>query len=294
VSYTIRNTIILGIVLLLIVGAGGFYTMYRMPRSMQKVDAEIKRLNDELQNTPDLANQYNTTAALLEDVKVRWETRHKEVPAKDITGETYGYFNRTMDLSGEVKMDMTYVGPKDFGNYGYNVYTLKGEATYQNLYKFIWYSESGRRLFKLTNLTLRGYEAKNAETKTTKVLVLFEMELQAFYSSMAELNNAPAPKVGTPATLASNPFYPLIMREIPPPQPDEVEIERSDLKAVIPGKAFIIDQNQKSRVLEEGAPVYLGYVTRIVPDDGLIECLLNKGGVAEKFVLKIRQGQPIK
>ena len=50
----------------------------------------------------------------------------------------------------------------------------------------------------------------------------------------------------------------------------------------------------EGRVLEEGAPVYLGYVTKIVPDDGLIECLLNKGGVAEKFVLRIRQGQPIK
>ena len=293
-SYTIRNTVILGVVLLIIAGAGGFYTMYQMPKSMARVDGEIRKLNDELQNTPDLANQYNTTASLLEDVKVRWETRHKEVPAKDITGETYGYFNRTMDLSGEVKMDMTYVGPKDFGNYGYNVYTLKGEATYANMYKFIWYSESGRRQFKLTNLTLRGYESKNLETKSTKVLVLFEMELQAYYSNLAELNNAPAPKVGSPAALASNPFHPLIMREIPPPQPDEIEIERCDLKAVIPGKAFIIDQNQKSRVLEEGAPVYLGYVTKIVPDDGLIECLLNKGGVAEKFVLRIRQGQPIK
>ena len=120
------------------------------------------------------------------------------------------------------------------------------------------------------------------------------MELQAYYSNLPELNNAPAPKVGTPANLKSNPFYPLIMREIPPPQPDEIEIERSDLKAVIPGKAFIIDQNQKSRILEEGTAVYLGYVTKILPNDGMIECLLNKGGVAEKFILKIRQGQPIK
>jgi hypothetical protein len=294
VSNTIRNTVILGIVLLLIVATGGFFTWYQIPKSIARVDKDIKKLNDELQNTPDLANEYNTTAAMLEDVKVRWETRHKEVPEKDITGETYGYFNRTMDLSGEVKMDMTYVGPKDFPNYGYNVYTLKGEAPFQNLYKFIWYSESGRRLFKISNLTLRGYEAKDPDTKNTRILVLFDMELQAFYSNMPELNNAPAPRVGTPARLTSNPYYPLILREIPPPQPDEIEIERSDLKAVIPGKAFIIDQNLKSRILEEGDPVYLGYVTKIIPDDGKIECLLNKGGVAEKFTLKIRQGQPIK
>jgi hypothetical protein len=294
VTYSIRNSVILGSILFLIVAAGGFFTMYQLPKSLDKVELQISGLQDELQNTPDLANQYNSTTALLEDVKGRWENRHKEVPEKDITGETYGYFNRTIDLSGEVKMDMTYVGPQQFTNYGYNVYTLKGEAPFQNLYKFIWYSENGRRLFKISNIALREYEAKNPETNETKILVLFDMELQAFYSSLPELHNAPAPRVGSPLALKSNPFYPLILREIPPPKPDEIEIERSDLKAVIPGKAFIIDQFQKSRVLEEGDAVYLGYVTKITPDAGQIECLLNKGGVAEKFVLKIRQGQPIK
>jgi hypothetical protein len=47
-------------------------------------------------------------------------------------------------------------------------------------------------------------------------------------------------------------------------------------------------------VLEEGEPVYLGYVTKIQPELGKIECLLNKGGVSEKFELTIRAGQPIK
>jgi hypothetical protein len=36
--------------------------------------------------------------------------------------------------------------------------------------------------------------------------------------------------------------------------------------------------------------VYLGYVTRIIPDDGRIECTLNKGGIIEKVELKIRYG----
>jgi hypothetical protein len=230
----------------------------------------------------------------LEESKKRWETRNKDVPAKDITGETYGYFNRTIDVAGEVKLDMTYIGPKDFGRYGYNIYTLKGEGTFDNLYKFIWYTENGRRLFKISNLVLRGYESKQKETGETRVLVLYDMELQAFYSSIPELNIAPTQRNIVPATLTTNPFYPLIFREIPPPQPDEIEIERSILKAVIPGKAFIIDQFQKSRQLSEGDKVYLGYVTKIIPDQGKIECLLNRGGVAERFELSIRLGEPIK
>jgi hypothetical protein len=69
-----------------------------------------------------------------------------------------------------------------------------------------------------------------------------------------------------------------------------VEIERSDLKAVIPGKAFIIDQTNTFRTLEPGDEVYLGYVTKLMPDEGKIECTLNKGGIIEQVELKIRFG----
>ncbi|MBI3765118.1 MAG: hypothetical protein HY277_01275 [Ignavibacteriales bacterium] len=284
----------LGIVLAVMLGVGISLTTFSLPKKLKTIETEIKKIDVDLQNTPDLANQYNVTAAQLESIKKHWETRNKDVPPKDITGETYGYLNRTMDISGEVKMDLTYVGPRDFGSYGYNVYTLKGEAPFSNLFKFIWYTENGRRLFKISNLSLRGYESKLKETGETKILVLFDMELQAYYSSVPELNNAPGQQNAIPITLTSNPFSPLILHEIPPPQPDEIEIERSDLKAVIPGKAFIVDQNQKSRILEEGDKVYLGYVTRILPNEGKVECLLNKGGVAERYELTIRVGQPLK
>jgi len=294
VSYIVRNTIVLGITLAVILCLGSFLTFFSLPKKLKTTEAEIKKIEIELQNTPDLANQYNTTSAQLDAVKKHWETRNKDVPPRDITGETYGYLSSTMDVSGEVKMDMMFVGPHEFGTYGYNVYSLKGEAPFNNLYKFIWYTESGRRLFKISNLSLRGYESKSKEGNETKILVLFEMELQAYYSSVSELNNAPGQITAVPATLTINPFSPLILHEIPAPLPNEIEIERSDLKAVIPGKAFIIDQNQKSRTLEEGDKVYLGYVTRIIPNEGKVECLLNKGGVAERYELTIRVGQPVR
>jgi hypothetical protein len=294
VSNIIRNTIVLSVVLVVIFGLGFFLTSFSLPKKLKATNAEIKKIEVDLQNTPDLANQYNMTAAQLESIKKHWETRNKDVPAKDITGETYGYLSRTMDVTGEVKMDLAYVGPKDFGNFGFNIYSLKGEAPFSNLYKFIWYVENGRRLFKISNLSLRGYESKIKETGETKILVLFDMELQAYYSTLPELNNAPGQSTVIPTTLTSNPFSPLILHEIPPPQADEIEVERSDLKAVIPGKAFIVDQNQKSRQLSEGDKVYLGYVTRILPNEGKVECLLNKGGVAERYELTIRVGQSIK
>ena len=293
-TYIIRNTIVLGSVLVVILGVGWYMTMLSLPKKLTKIEAEIKRIEVDLQNTPDLANQYNQTTAQLESMKKRWENRNKDVPPKDITGETYGYLNRTIDVSGEIKMSMTYVGPRDFGHYGYNVYTIQGEAPFGNLFKFIWMAENGRRLIKISNLSLRGYESKDKLTKEMRILVLFDMELQAYFSSIPELNTAPMERTVTPVSLSSNPFYPLILHEVPGPQSDEIEIERSKLRAIIPGKAFIIDQNEKSRTLEEGDKVYLGYVTKIYADEGKVECLLNRGGVSERFELRMRAGQPIK
>jgi hypothetical protein len=191
-------------------------------------------------------------------------------------------------------MDVLYKGPTNLKNFGFNLYNLKGEATFPDLFKFVWYIENGRRLFKISSMNLKGLETKDAQSGLTKILVTYEMEVQAYYSPVPELNIAPSTQTISASNITSNPFYPLILRDLPAPQPGEIEIERSEVKAVIPGKAFIVDQNQKTQVLEEGSPVYLGYVTKILPAEGKIECLLNKGGVAEHFELSIRSGETIK
>ena len=293
-SYIIRNTIVLGVVLLVIALFGGFFTMISIPKKLHKVEADIKKIEVDLQNTPDLANQYNTLSAKFEEMKKRWELRNKDIPAKDIPSETYDYLNRMLQTTGEVAINMTYVGPKMFGDYGYNVYTLKGFAPFSNLFKFFWYIENGRRLFKISTLHLSKDERKDEQTGDMKILVNYDMELQAFFSSIPELNASPGERLLSTAALNTNPFQPLILGDIPAAKEDEIDIERSDLKAVIPGRAMIIDQKQRQRFIEEGDGIYLGSVTKIIPELGKVECLLNKGGVPERYELSIRQGQPIK
>ena len=59
---------------------------------------------------------------------------------------------------------------------------------------------------------------------------------------------------------------------------------------MIPGKAFVLDQTNTIRTLQEGDEVYLGYITKIDPESGSIEATLNKGGIIDKVDLKIRYG----
>jgi hypothetical protein len=272
----------------LIVGTGTYIRAFNLPDKAEKIETEIKRIDEELQNTPNLVNQFNDLSATLEGARSRWENRNKDIPAQDVSSQTYGYFSRLIDLSGPIKLDMVYQGAEQKDTYGFNIYNLKGEAPFENWYRFIWYLENGRKLYKIRDLKVRGIEIPPKEGEEGGFVVGFEMVVHAYYSSMPDLASAPGERAIIPNYLAVDPFGPIILADVPPNLDGLVEIERSDLKAVIPGKAFVLDQNSTIRTLAEGDEVYLGYVTRILPEDGRIECTLNKGGIIERVDLNIR------
>ena len=292
-SYTLRNSIVLGVLLLVILGAGTYYRGFRLPKKAAVVEEEIRKFDEELQNTPNLVNQFNETNAMLEDTKKRWETRNKDIPPVDVTSQTYAYLSRLIDLSGDVKLDMLYQGVKQSNRYGYNIYNLKGEASFDDFYTFIWYLENGRRLYKIERLAVRGVEItpkSSEEEGVPRLLITYEMTVHAYFSSVPELQSSLGERSTTPNYVSKDPFAPIISSGIPPNIRSLIEIERSDLKAVIPGKAFVLDQNNVIRTVQEGDEVYLGYVTKIDPEEGRIECTLNKGGIIEKVELRIRYG----
>lgn len=289
-SYKIRNSIVLGILLFLALGVGLYLRAFSLPRKADKIEKEIKSIDAQLQNTPNLVNQFNDLSATLTDTKKRWENRNKDIPPIDVTAQTYAYFSRLIDLSGDVKLDMIYQNVQHKGSYGYNVYNLKGEAPFENFYRFVWYLENGRKLYKINSINVRGLEVAPKGDEEGQILVTYEMVVHAYFSSVAELASAPGERTITPNVLLVDPFDPVISSGISPNLRSMVEIERSDLKAVIPGKAFVLDQTNTIRTLSEGDEVYLGYVTKIVPEDGRIECTLNKGGIIEKVELRIRYG----
>jgi hypothetical protein len=290
VSYKLRNSIALGILLFMILAVGTYIRAFNLPKRVKVMEKEIAKIDEELQNTPNLINQFNDLSATLTDTQKRWAARNKDIPPVDVTSQSYAYFSRLIDLSGEVKLDMVYTGGVSKGSYGYNTYSLKGEAPFENLYRFIWYLENDRRLYKIQSITLKGLEIASTEKTPGGVLVTFDMIVHAYFSSVSELSSSLGERGISPNQLSVDPFAPVISAGLPPNTRDLVEIERSELKAVIPGKAFVLDQGNTIRTMQEGDEVYLGYVTKVDPEGGRIECTLNKGGIIEKVALSIRYG----
>lgn len=287
--FALRNSIVLIVLLVLVTGIGLYIWGVRQPSQIEEKETRIAELDKEIARIPILLNDYNRMVAALDDQKVRWEGRTKDIPRADITAETYDFFNRSIDRSGGfVKLDMVYGGSVEQNRYGYNTYILRGEAPFNVFYNFLWYLENGRRLYRLQEVNLRGVETRDEESEMPQLLVTFDMQLRGYYTSVAELFTSTARNAVRPNDVRYSPFQPLILSDIPPNVRGLIESERSELRAVLPDRAILVDQEGEVHTIRVGDEVYLGYVTKIVPEKSLVEFMLNKGGIIESFNLYIR------
>ena len=81
-SYKVRNSIVLGVLLLLIVGVGTYVRAFHLSKKQDTIQKEIAKIDEELSNTPSLIHEYNTLSATVSDTRLRWESRSKEIPAE--------------------------------------------------------------------------------------------------------------------------------------------------------------------------------------------------------------------
>ncbi len=294
-SYALRNTIVLAAFLAIIFSVGFYLTKVVQPGEKKKLQTEVASLDKTIDQRPAVEAELKSSQQKLDDMKEKYAKRFKVIPSNDTTALTYAYLNRIMDASGFVKFDMLYQGPRTMKQYGYNTYNLKGETSYSSLFKFIWYLEHAKLLYKIGDLSVSGHEVRDATTGMTQTIVPFTMDLYAYYSSVAGVSSdnksGVDPTFYRPVNVGLNFLKPLISSEPPPNVRGLVDVERSDLKAVMSDKVFIVDQNGMGHILRVGDEVYLGYLTKISPNKNEAEFTLNKGGIIDRVDLKVRFGK---
>ncbi len=264
---------------------GFWFTYMSNPKQIKVIDARIKQLNDSLQSQPQLTDSFNNVSARLADIRERWNSRDREIPAKDTTGQTYGYLNDLITTIGNFNMNFNYSSIHDSKTYGYNQYVVNGNTSFDRLCKFIWYIENGRRLFKIPAITMNAIP--EVDTSGIRVRMSYSMTLYAYYSPQESLHTSKAETTFVAPVLKFDPFYPLVTPSDRPIRANEADIRNSFLKMVVNGRAYIVDQNGKSRMIEEGDRVYLGHVRKIF-EDGRLEAYLSEA--AEPVVVSLPIG----
>lgn len=287
-SYKTRNTIILlGFILVLGVFIG-YFNLFYYPGKMNKAKNENQELKKQISAFGNIEEKYTELKNLVTAKEEKLSQLDKIIVPQVTSAETYNYLNRILGYIGFLEFNLYFTGSHQGKGYGYNIYNLRGEAPFSKIYRLVWYLERGPQIYKIKKLDLHGVESKDPETEKPMLVVPFEMELWAYHAEIEDLPSIRRSLGDVRVLPAKNIFYPYVLRNLPPNKDNLIEVERAELRAIIPGKILLADFGGKIHTLKEGDEVYLGYLTKIDTENRRAEFTLNKGGIYEKIILKLK------
>ncbi len=289
--YAIRNTIILAI-LVVLAAAGGFgYIYFEQEPRLEELHAEREALVSQLGDPDDLFDRLVSVQDRVELLNASWRQRPKTLPTEEIASRTNQYLNEILTNTPELDLNVFTEEQVDQSGCGYIRYHLAGQGPFHSFGRLVQYLEFGPRLMKLVNVDIREVHKVNDDMGRIEHTVQFDVDLLAYYSDQEPFTDSLVSR-----TLANtvfqpfshDPFRSLITPEIPPNTFELPNVEQSTLLAIMKGKAFISDQGNQLVMLSEGDEVYLGYVSKIMPERRQVLFLLNKGGMIERYILTLR------
>ena len=288
-TYKLRNTIALGVVWFVINIIGVILWAIWQPRQINKITKATQAINKQLEDLPGLTDDVQRLTVQYQDIKRRYDSRSKEIPQFDVSSQTYSYMSQGIDEAGFLKFDMKFIGTSEKTSWGYNSYKLElGEAQFENLFKFVYFLENGRRLYKIASMRLEQKEAIDPDTKEVAKWISFDMEIHAYFvRNVPELGTSLAAQSLTMIPSPYDPFHSMITQTLASEAPPgEIDADQVFVKAVLPGKAFVLT-DKSLIVLHLGDKVWRGNVTRVNPAESAVEFTLDEGGVVRKLTKKI-------
>jgi Tfp pilus assembly protein PilO len=289
--YAVRNSIILAVLLLLVGGAGaGYIFFYQEPR-IEELQAERAQIQQQLGDADDLFDRLVSVQERVEVLNASWKQRPKTLPVREEAANTNMYINDILTVSPELDLNVFTQEDVAQNGCGYVRYHLAGQGPFESFALLVQYLEFGPRLMKLANFDVREVHSVDDDLGRIRHTVQFDIDLLAYYSEQkpfADTLEARSLATVRIPTIGYNPFRSLVVPDIPPNTFDLPNVEQSSLLAIMKGRAFISDQGNQLVMLSEGDEVYLGYVSKIMPERRQVLFMLNKGGIIERYMLTLQ------
>ena len=285
----IKNSIILGIILVAITLAGGFYTW-----SVQDKELVIKeqKLN-ELKSTyssPEIIQaklaEVEGRIAIIDSVlftdkllipKNLSQSNFFDFVDKYSSDNAVYTFTNTDFISREVESGFNY--------YKYRVY---GVGSFNDVYRLIFAIEHSKELKKIVSADLA---ATNIVSKQggARYLMKFELEVRVYFSSNDQFAAVNYQENDLLPKSINDAFFPLVKTKtvIKTYRGDLPDVQGGSLISLVPQGAFIIDSDGNTKLMKKGEEVYLGYLTDIDYGKQSVTFTLNKGGIIEYQTMKL-------
>lgn len=310
------NILVLTVCWLLSTGAGVYLTFFQQPKELEQVKRAEQVARLQKAETVSLMAQQAELQEQAEEISRRWNTRYKVVPAQLTSPEVIGTMNE-LTQSGFENFDVSYEGRASTPDYSYYTFLVEGRGYYSSLYRFIWAVENSRQMYTLENVELDHIDLLKADKETQRqhmqVMVSFRLRLNAYYAGAAGLSAADAAVAGAaepddlpvgeghdlppvPASVlpvqqpSTNPFFPVILSDLPPNTYNRVDLEDARLISIVGGQAVFQWQGEY-HTLGLGDLVYLGQITQIDAQHNRVVARLNKGGIIDEVELELQTGE---
>ncbi len=282
-----RNTIILILTLLLLAGGGSFIIERSFTGDIEEAQERLVELNRDLDYLIEITEMYPVTEANYYDVLYARENHPKELFQSNNTSEIYNYLRQLNTGNANTQLNFSYVDSLQFDQHGVVNFRIRGEGSYQNLMNFIYRIEFSRPLIQVNSIQFEGISDVQRLDR-----VNFEISMGAYYKrgNWSEFSAIPEVILAN-GERVYNPYYPLI-HSVPPNTDNLLEVENSRLLIMTRNRAHIVDQRGNTRQLAIGDRVYLGRLSSINMDRGEVIFSMNRGGIADRYILSLEQDNP--
>lgn len=297
-SQPLKNTIVLGILCVLIGGVGSYLIFWKYPAEVQHLKKEEKVLRMRKAKLSDLFAEEGKRKSRAQAIQTKWETRYKTIPDTLRSSDVVQYVSERTQR-GFKNTHVTYQEPLTIQGFEAHRFRVEGTGYFMFLYQLIWQMEQERRFFRVENLRMEynNYIEKNPDpgTQSQHVMVDFSFTLDAFSSGLEAMDSGTAlakvpQRVFPPRRPNVNPFYPIIFKTLPPNTGGLVNIETAKLISIV-GHDAVFKDNDSVQRLSVGDSVYLGRIVSVDPKKGRVIARLNKGGITDRVVVDVNQAR---
>lgn len=308
-----KNILVLLLCWLFTAGAGAYFTYVLQPAELERLEKSVQVGRLKEAEVSSLLAEAADTEEQARDIVARWNARYKAVPASISSPDVIGYLN-DLTQTGFENFDLGLEGITRTPDFSYYTFNVSGRGYFSHLYEFVWEVENNRLFYRLDNLKLDHIDLIKPDPKLgtdrMQVMVSFDFKVHAYFGSAEGMNAAEGlfagddvqplgPSTGLPPVPEDvlpdrrpdiNPFFPVVMSQLPPNTYGHVDLEKATLVAIVGDQAIFHEGDRGTRRLGVGDPVYLGQIVAVDATEGRVRARLNKGGIIDEVELELHTG----
>ncbi|PAU93861.1 hypothetical protein CK503_09315 [Aliifodinibius salipaludis] len=284
-SYGIRNTIILLVVLTTFIGGGWSYIYFYQQPKLEELEENVEQTRQNLTQKQQKADQLPRLENQFREATNFFNNYKKGLYPNSNEDRVYDFLDRVSTGSAYTEFAFSFSDSTTYDKYGVISMQVTGQGYYRNFVNFIRQIELSKPLNKVGGVNVNPVNELESYGK-----VNYQFSLQSFYDRVKLLGEADLAIRNNLLGSVNNPFYPLI-RSVEENEDNLVNIENSELLAISSNKIFLLDQQGMMQRLSEGDEVYLGELSSINIDEGTASFTLNKGGIVERITLQVNNDE---